>query len=242
MVDKPQTATVESDGRPDSVVSTQAWSVHKQRNRSFIVESFHGQLKSRLQCPECSRISITFDPFLSVSAPIPQKQTQAVHVLVVRADPLIKPQRLSLCVKPQSFFFNLKQQLCDRLRQQNPDAPEFSDFWAFGELYSSRLYKFYDDNDMLAPIRSSDCVVAYELSSTMWNKAAESDEWQPKKRADFVPLVVQHRRLKPDVFRPGYTIAESFGTPRIFAIPSNAKVEPKTLLNLFVLMKSPCLC
>jgi len=31
-----------------------------------------GQFKSRLDCPECQNVSITFDPYLSISLPIPQ--------------------------------------------------------------------------------------------------------------------------------------------------------------------------
>lgn len=30
-----------------------------------------GQYKSTLQCPNCSRVSITFDPYMSIPLPIP---------------------------------------------------------------------------------------------------------------------------------------------------------------------------
>lgn len=32
-----------------------------------------GQYKSRVTCPTCSKTSITFDPFITVTLPIPQK-------------------------------------------------------------------------------------------------------------------------------------------------------------------------
>ena len=32
----------------------------------------HGQYKSTLVCPDCGKISITFDPFMMISLPIPQ--------------------------------------------------------------------------------------------------------------------------------------------------------------------------
>ncbi|KHJ93552.1 ubiquitinyl hydrolase 1 [Oesophagostomum dentatum] len=54
---KPLTTTVEGDGRSDVDVSNEAWFNHTLRNDSIFVDLFHGQLKSRLQCPKCDRVS-----------------------------------------------------------------------------------------------------------------------------------------------------------------------------------------
>jgi ubiquitin carboxyl-terminal hydrolase 4/11/15 len=32
----------------------------------------HGQFKSTVKCPDCEKVSIIFDPFMSVSLPIPE--------------------------------------------------------------------------------------------------------------------------------------------------------------------------
>lgn len=32
----------------------------------------HGQFKSTVRCPDCDKVSITFDPYMSVSLPIPE--------------------------------------------------------------------------------------------------------------------------------------------------------------------------
>lgn len=32
----------------------------------------HGQFKSTVKCPDCDKLSITFDPYMSVSLPIPE--------------------------------------------------------------------------------------------------------------------------------------------------------------------------
>ena len=53
---KPVTASVESDGRPDSEVAEEAWQVYRQRNDSFFVDLFQGQFKSTLVCPACSKV------------------------------------------------------------------------------------------------------------------------------------------------------------------------------------------
>lgn len=44
------------------------------RNESVIVDLFHGQYKSTLVCAVCSKVSVTFDPFMTLSLPIPGKK------------------------------------------------------------------------------------------------------------------------------------------------------------------------
>ena len=60
----------DSEGRPDEVVSLEHWEAFLARNKSIIVDLMYGQLKSTVECLECHNISITFDPFLTVSLPI----------------------------------------------------------------------------------------------------------------------------------------------------------------------------
>lgn len=43
-----------------------------QRNRSIIVDLFQGQLRSALQCGVCGRRSVTFDPFMYLTVPLPE--------------------------------------------------------------------------------------------------------------------------------------------------------------------------
>jgi ubiquitin carboxyl-terminal hydrolase 4/11/15 len=38
---------------------------------SIIVDLFQGQYKSTLKCPKCNRISVSFDPYMSIPLPIP---------------------------------------------------------------------------------------------------------------------------------------------------------------------------
>ena len=46
--DKPYVELSDSEGRSDVVVAQEAWENHLLRNRSIIVELFHGQLKSKV--------------------------------------------------------------------------------------------------------------------------------------------------------------------------------------------------
>ena len=53
---KPQTSSVESDGRPDTEVAEEAWRVYKMRNDSYFVDLFQGLFKSTLVCAVCSKV------------------------------------------------------------------------------------------------------------------------------------------------------------------------------------------
>ena len=49
------------------------------------MDLFQGQLKSTLNCPSCNNISITFDPFMYLSLPIPKPQdNKFIQVLLIR--------------------------------------------------------------------------------------------------------------------------------------------------------------
>ena len=61
----------EADGRTDEEASIEAWNKHVYRNESIILDLFHGQFKSQINCNQCDKISVTFDPFLMVQVPIP---------------------------------------------------------------------------------------------------------------------------------------------------------------------------
>ena len=55
--------------RPE--VAAESWKRHLARNSSIVVDHCYGQLKSHVTCPNCEHESITFDPYLSLSLPLP---------------------------------------------------------------------------------------------------------------------------------------------------------------------------
>ena len=54
-------------------MALESWIAHIKRNQSIITDLMTGQYKSKVTCPTCSKESITFDPFITVTLPIPQK-------------------------------------------------------------------------------------------------------------------------------------------------------------------------
>ena len=73
---KPYVEMTDASGKSDSEASFEAWTKHLIRNESVIVDLFHGQYKSTLVCSDCNKVSITFDPFMTLPLPIPGKKKQ----------------------------------------------------------------------------------------------------------------------------------------------------------------------
>jgi ubiquitin carboxyl-terminal hydrolase 4/11/15 len=50
-----------------------SWDGHKLRNDSVVVDLCQGMYKSTVVCPVCDVVSVTFDPFMDLSVPLPIK-------------------------------------------------------------------------------------------------------------------------------------------------------------------------
>lgn len=57
----------------------------------MIVDTFHGLLKSTVNCPECTKVSVTFDPFCYLSLPMPIKKERLLEVFWIPLSPEKKP-------------------------------------------------------------------------------------------------------------------------------------------------------
>lgn len=57
--------------------SISSWLNYQARDDSMILDLFGGQLKSTLKCTECNNESITYDPFLDLSLPLPEGSRRA---------------------------------------------------------------------------------------------------------------------------------------------------------------------
>ncbi|XP_062607024.1 ubiquitin carboxyl-terminal hydrolase 19-like isoform X1 [Saccostrea cucullata] len=153
--DKPYTETVDSDGRPDEVVADEAWEMYKKRNDSFIVDLFQGQYKSKLTCPICGKISITFDPFLYLSLPLPKKK-RLLPVIFMWKDPYKKPVQLVLRLPKECTTEVLKEEASKKTGVK-PSA------MGVYETYKGKIYKFYGKGTDLSAVQSNDTILISEV-------------------------------------------------------------------------------
>ncbi len=84
-------------------MSQEYWENFERRNKSIMVALMYGQLKSRLNCLTCGRVSNTFDPFAILQLPIPV--TLEISFLFVRRDGT--SHEIDTHITDRSSFFDL---------------------------------------------------------------------------------------------------------------------------------------
>ncbi|XP_012868534.1 PREDICTED: ubiquitin carboxyl-terminal hydrolase 32 [Dipodomys ordii] len=110
--EKPYVELKDSDGRPDWEVAAEAWDNHLRRNRSIVVDLFHGQLRSQVRCKTCGHISVRFDPFNFLSLPLPMDSYMHLEITVIKLDGTT-PIRYGLRLNMDEKYTGLKKQLSD---------------------------------------------------------------------------------------------------------------------------------
>ncbi|XP_033615680.1 ubiquitin carboxyl-terminal hydrolase 19 isoform X10 [Fukomys damarensis] len=155
---KPYTETVDSDGRPDEVVAAEAWQRHKLRNDSFIVDLFQGQYKSKLVCPVCAKVSITFDPFLYLPVPLPQKQ-KVLPIFYFAREPHFKPIKFLVSVSKEN---SSASEVLDSLSQSVHVKPENL---RLAEVIKNRFHRVFLPSQSLDTVSPSDILLCFELLS-----------------------------------------------------------------------------
>uniref|UniRef100_A0A3P8TJF4 Ubiquitin carboxyl-terminal hydrolase n=1 Tax=Amphiprion percula TaxID=161767 RepID=A0A3P8TJF4_AMPPE len=153
---KPYLALRDAEGRPDEIVAKEAWTNHRLRNDSIIVDIFHGLFKSTLVCPECSKVSVTFDPFCYLTLPLPMKKDRTMEVFLVRSDPQSRPTQYRVVVPKLGTVTDL----CSALSKLCGFPPENM---VVADVYNHRFHKIYRRDDGLNQIMEKDDIFVYEV-------------------------------------------------------------------------------
>jgi ubiquitin carboxyl-terminal hydrolase 6/32 len=98
--------------KKDKEISSEQWENHIKRNKSIIVDLFHGQLKSTITCPTCKMISLKFDPFMYLSLPIPQKNSSSSELksttILLTSDSNVRIDKYILNYESNVTVFEMK--------------------------------------------------------------------------------------------------------------------------------------
>ncbi|XP_050395698.1 ubiquitin carboxyl-terminal hydrolase 8 [Patella vulgata] len=89
---RPQIPDQNNDNLSDIRAAELAWENHKKLNLSVIVSLFQGQLKSTVKCLECGKESATFEAFMYLSLPIPDKSRCSLKDCIEK---FLKPEMMT---------------------------------------------------------------------------------------------------------------------------------------------------
>ncbi|RKF64801.1 putative ubiquitin carboxyl-terminal hydrolase usp19 [Erysiphe neolycopersici] len=167
-IEKPD-STDDMINNPDAIrqMADKVWDITKKRDDSIIADLFTGMYKSTLVCPECEKVSITFDPFnnLTLQLPIESIWSHNIFYFPLNERPFI----MTIEIDKQASIQMLKQYVS--LRVGVPVEKLF-----IAEEFKCRFYKFYRDYETASEvIQNTDHVAMYELDNSPTN-------WPPPSR------------------------------------------------------------
>jgi len=174
---KPFVELKEAEGRDDTVVAAEACRNYHMRNESLVDDLFLGFFKSTVTCPEpgCGRVSVTFDPFLSVKLPLvsaAEDRTASFDVLIVPKSPTGPIQKHRVSVAKFGNANNLIEAAAKELDLEASNC-------ILTEIYSKKIYKFFERTDSVESIGLTDTLVLYEFEDATEFQMSAAQRWGP---------------------------------------------------------------
>jgi ubiquitin carboxyl-terminal hydrolase 4/11/15 len=112
-------STDEMVGNPELIakLADTHWNIYKSRNDSAVADLFGGLYQSTLVCPKCQKVSITFDPFMDLTLPLPIESfwNMEVRFFPRKTNPYRTPVRVPVEMPKNSSIAALKEYLGKKL-------------------------------------------------------------------------------------------------------------------------------
>lgn len=137
----------------------QSWDIYKARNDSVITDLFAGMYKSTLVCPVCDKVSIIFDPFSSLTLPIPSNEPFEREIVYIAQNR--RPVRFPVEVDRNATLKVWKDAVAKKM---NADPERL----IVAESYHGTFWKLFDNDSLTVQelrISPHDIIVFYEVES-----------------------------------------------------------------------------
>ncbi|KIK61734.1 hypothetical protein GYMLUDRAFT_243413 [Collybiopsis luxurians FD-317 M1] len=154
----------------------ESWEGYKRRNDSVIVDLCQGQYRSTLVCPECGKVSITFDPFMYLTLPLPIQKKWRNVVYYVPWDSAKPHLKIPVELGRDSSFRELRILLGKWMNAPPENLLTL-------EYFSHRFYKSLDDTVLCGDMSDNDTIICFELpcnsqQSRTWKRSEHpNDPW-----------------------------------------------------------------
>jgi len=152
---KPYVANFEANGEPDEQVAREVTIRHRQRNDSYIADLFEGLFKSTVVCPKCDKVSVTFDPYMSLAVPLGGAQTRRFSVTLRRRNG--KMEQLSAQLPRHAAVEALVKDIA-----QQTGLP--AQHLVACELYNNKVHRLLAEQELIERIHDGDYVFIYEMA------------------------------------------------------------------------------
>jgi len=153
-------------------VAQEAWKTYLSRNQSKVVDLMQAQYRSELVCPDCGRVSVTFDPYMFLSVPLPTEKHKVIEYTWVGSDTSIVPKVYGQKMLKVADIGMFKTSLA-KLHQVNQDELFVCDVW------KSKIHRELRRHDSVGDInRKSDDIFVYH------SPRPALKQWEDKNKKD----------------------------------------------------------
>ncbi|CAI9097565.1 OLC1v1034027C1 [Oldenlandia corymbosa var. corymbosa] len=209
---KPYIELKDIDGRPDDEVAEEHWRNHLLRNDSIIVDLYQGQYRSTLVCPVCKEKSVTFDPFMYLSLPLPSATMRQITLTIFSTDGSTSPSPVTVPVPKDGQLKDLVEALCVTCAVRDDET------LLVAQVFESRIVGILEDlSGTIDLIRDEDQLVAYRL---------------PKESEGSSLVVFTHERKDKFQVRSLFPAKKRFGVPlvsRIYNLSEGSQIRKEYL-------------
>lgn len=149
-----------------------SWKYHLLRNQSIIVDLMHGQYKSTLCCPKCSNISVTYDPYMMLSLPIPMNEIETNVYYFLFYDSNKCPFKSKYYLKKSSSIIDLRKQIAEQIGV---------DPWSFilCQIDDNNMERMYCRNRTVADISEEEGILfAFQIDPTVFESQRNADSYK----------------------------------------------------------------
>lgn len=141
------------------LAAEEAWLRYKSTNDSIIVDSFQGQFKSTVVCSRCKQVSVTFEPFMYLSLPIPHAMERQLCVTFISHK--MVPTQYLLVLHKQDKVLKVKQELRTMIGRETDEI-------IVAEVLNWHISRILEDNTMLRYINdTSRKIYAFEIDPSL---------------------------------------------------------------------------
>ncbi|VDC00997.1 unnamed protein product, partial [Peniophora sp. CBMAI 1063] len=137
-------------------LAEESWEGYMKRNDSVIVDLFQNMYRSTLVCPECNKVSITFDPFMYLTLPLPVHKTWSHTINYVPLDPSKPHVKIPVEISRDASFRDVRALLGKWMGAPAENLMTM-------EVFSQKFYKTLHDNVLVSEMADNDVVLCYEL-------------------------------------------------------------------------------
>jgi ubiquitin carboxyl-terminal hydrolase 4/11/15 len=191
--------------------------IHRSRNDSVAMDLFNGFYKNTMVCPDCDKVSITFDPYslLTLQLPIEQTWQHTVTFVPLRG----RPVNVEIDIDKNATIKGVKEYVAQRF-----PGVKWNRLMG-AEVYSHKFYRVLDDHKSIAEsnIGQRDVIFFYELEAVPTN-------WPPKKKkTQYRPVLYPSMSSEEDIPKSASPLGDRMLVPIFHRKPGSSSYRGPTM-------------